>query len=70
MTLDNPIDACMRKMIRSNVRHLLIREEGTSTIVGMISVKDIVKCTIAKTDAMINRLTGMVVESEAIRKDV
>ena len=70
VTLDNPIDACMRKMLRCNVRHLLIREKDTSAIVGMISVKDIVKCALAKSDAMIDRLTGMVVESEAMRKDV
>ena len=70
VTLDNPIDACMRKMLRCNVRHLLIREKDTSSIVGLISVKDIVKCALAKSDAMIDRLTGMVVESEAMRRDV
>ena len=69
VTLDNPIDACMRKMLRCNVRHLLIREKDTSAMVGMISVKDIVKCALAKSDAMIDRLTGMVVESEAMRRD-
>ena len=70
VTLDNPIDACMRKMLRCNVRHLLIREKETSAFVGLISVKDIVKCSLAKSDAMIDRLTGMVVESEAMRRDV
>ena len=69
VTLDNPIDRCMKKMIRSNVRHLLIREKETNKIVGMISVKDIVKCAIAKHDAVVENLVGMVVVSEAIKKD-
>lgn len=46
VTLDNPIDACMKKLVASNVRHLLIREKTTGVFVGMISVKDIVKCTL------------------------
>jgi len=69
VTLDNPIDACMRKLLASNVRHLLIREKNTGTFVGMISIKDVVKCTLEKHDAVVNKLTGMVVLSEAMKKD-
>ena len=29
VTLDNPIDKCMRKMLDRNVRHLLIREKDS-----------------------------------------
>merc|ERR1711991_92272 len=65
VTLDNPIDRCMRKMLDRNVRHLLVREKDTGEIVGMISVKDIVKCAIAKQDAVVDKLTEMVVISEA-----
>lgn len=70
VTLDNPIDACMRKLLRSNVRHLLVREKDTGKFVGMISIKDIVKCAVAKHDAIVNKLTGMVVLSEAMKKDI
>ena len=70
VTLDNPIDKCMRKMLDNNVRHLLVREKDSGKMVGMISVKDVVKCTIAKHDAVVNKLTGMAVLSEAIRKDI
>lgn len=69
VTLDNPIDACMRKLLASNVRHLLIREKNTGSYVGMISIKDVVKCTLEKHDAVVNKLTGMVVFSEAMKKD-
>ena len=69
VTLDNPIDKCMRKLLASNVRHLLIREKSTGSYVGMISIKDVVKCTLEKHDAVVNKLTGMVVFSEAMKKD-
>jgi len=69
VTLDNPIDKCMRKLLASNVRHLLIREKNTGTYVGMISIKDVVKCAVEKHDAVVNKLTGMVVISEAMKND-
>lgn len=70
VTLDNPIDACMRKMINSNVRHLLVREKESSKFVGMISVKDIVKCAIVKHDAVVQQLTGFIVNSEQMKRDI
>ena len=72
VTRHNPIDDCMRKMLDRNVRHLLVRETKptTSKIIGMISVKDIVKCTLAKHDAVVNKLTEMVVVSTIIDKHV
>jgi hypothetical protein len=54
----------------SKVRHLLVREKATGHMVGLISVKDIVKCTISKHDAVVNRLTGFVVNSESMRRDI
>ena len=69
VTLDNPIDKCMRKLLASNVRHLLIREKNTGKYVGMISIKDVVKCAVEKHDAVVNKLTGMVVISEAMKND-
>jgi predicted transcriptional regulator len=65
VTLDNPIDKCMRKMLDRNVRHLLIREKESGRMVGMISVKDIVKCALAKQDAIIGRLSSMVVTADS-----
>ena len=52
------------------VRHLLIREKDTGVMVDMISVKDIVKCTIAKHDAEIDKLTGYIVNSEEMQRSV
>jgi hypothetical protein len=57
-------------MLGRDIRHLLIRQKETGSIVGMISVKDIVKCANAKHDAIVGRLTGMVVESEIMKNHV
>jgi len=75
VTLDNPIDKCMNKMIASNVRHLFVRENGAKhhesvKFIGMISVKDVVKCAIEKHNAVVNQLTGFIVNSEQMRRDV
>jgi signal-transduction protein with cAMP-binding, CBS, and nucleotidyltransferase domain len=67
VTLDNPIDNSMKKMLERNVRHLLVREKDSGKIVGMLSVRDIVKCAVAKQDAIINKLTEMVVTSETLK---
>jgi CBS domain-containing protein len=67
VTLDNPIDKCMKKMIDHNVRHLLVRQKDTGNMVGMISVKDIVKCTIAKHDAQLNKLHSHLVEATVMK---
>jgi len=47
-----------------------VREKDTGKFVGMISVKDIVKCAIAKHDAVVQQLTGFIVNSEQMRRDV
>lgn len=69
VSIGNPIDKCMHKMLASDIRHLLVREKETGMIVGMISIKDIVKCSVLKHEAIINKLTGMVVGAESMRKD-
>jgi hypothetical protein len=59
----------MKKMIQANVRHLFVREskDKSSTKVGLISVKDIVKCSIAKHDAEISQLHGFLVNKEQMK---
>ena len=60
VSIGNPIDKCMTKMLDSNVRHLLVREKVTDIFIGMISIKDVVKCNIAKQDAVVGKLSGMI----------
>jgi CBS domain-containing protein len=68
VTLDNPVDACMKKMLGRDIRHLLIREKNTGKIVGMLSIKDLVKCVVAKHDAVVHRLHDIVLTSEIIKQ--
>jgi predicted transcriptional regulator len=58
----------MRKMLNSNSRHLLIREKDTGKMVGLISIKDIVKCSLEKHDAIVSALTEMVVMKETMKQ--
>ena len=60
VTLDNPIDACMRKVLARDIRHLLIREKESGSIVGMLSIKDLVKCVVDKHEAVVGKLTNIV----------
>ena len=69
VTMENPIDKCMKKMIDSNVRHLLVRLKDTGKFVGLISVKDIVKCSIHKHEAVVNRLYTHVQSTLAMKND-
>lgn len=68
VTLDNPVDACMKKMLDRDIRHLLIREKATGEFVGMLSIKDLVKCVVAKHDAVVSRLENIVLTSEFLQQ--
>jgi CBS domain-containing protein len=68
VTLDNPVDACMRKVLARDIRHLLIREKDTGNMVGLISIKDLVKCVVAKHDAVVHRLESVVLTSEFFKQ--
>ena len=40
---DDSIEQCMNKMLFKDIRHLLVIDETTNDVVGMISIKDLVK---------------------------
>jgi CBS domain-containing protein len=51
-TLDESVEACMNKMLASDIRHLpLVNESGE--LKGMISIKDLVKTAIHEKEQMI-----------------
>ena len=57
------IDTCMEKILSREIRHLLIRSstsDQTSPIIGLISIKDIVKCMLEKMKGRENKLEDMV----------
>jgi signal-transduction protein with cAMP-binding, CBS, and nucleotidyltransferase domain len=66
VTRGNPIDKCMEKMLAREIRHLMVREKETSEIVGMISIKDIVKCAHLKHKAQLDRLEDIIVNQELV----
>lgn len=60
VTQGNPIEKCMEKMLSRDVRHLFIRDKGTSEIIGIISARDIVSCAREKSLAQISHLEKLI----------
>lgn len=54
--IDDPIDECMKKMLARDIRHLLIRDEK-GDIVSMLSIKDLVKVSVARHADVVRKLT-------------
>lgn len=63
------VDDAMQKILHADIRHLLIRENENvgSAIIGMISVKDLVKCVVDKHSAQIHRLEEVVLTSDMLK---
>ena len=54
--LSDPVEACMAKMLTRDIRHLpLVSEEGN--VVGMISIKDLVKTLVQEKEKTIRVLS-------------
>ena len=53
---DESVEACMEKMMQSGIRHLPIVDDKKS-VVGMISIKDLVKTVIAEKEDTIKVLS-------------
>jgi CBS domain containing-hemolysin-like protein len=54
---DDTIEQCMNKMLFKDIRHLLVIDETTNDVVGMISIKDLVKEVMKDKNDIITRLT-------------
>ena len=54
---DDSIEQCMNKMLFKDIRHLLIIDETTNEVVGMISIKDLVKEVMKDKNDIITRLS-------------
>ena len=72
--MNDNIDKCMEKMLGRDIRHLLVMENkadgSDGSIVGMISIKDVVKCTLAKANAKVDRLEVIVQTQDMMRHQI
>ena len=57
------LDTCMALMTQRHVRHLPVMDEGQ--LVGMISIGDVLKATIANQEVLINDLQNYIVGARA-----
>ena len=53
---NDSLETCMNKMLFKDIRHLLIMDDKNEDLVGMISVKDLIKEIMKKNDDIITRL--------------
>jgi len=58
--LDEPVADCMRKMINKDMRHLLICDDR-GEVVGLLSIKDLVKEIVAQHKEVVQRLTDFAI---------
>ena len=64
------IETCMEKMLGRDIRHLMITAKSSETIVGMISVKDVVKCCVGKFEAKVGRLEEIVQTQDMLNNHI
>ena len=50
----------MEKMLARDIRHLFLRQKEDDVIVGLISVKDVVKCAHMKSMAKLDHLETII----------
>ena len=57
------IDACMALMTEKRIRHLPVLEVGAETLIGLISIGDVVKEVISEQEFMIHQLESCIMGS-------
>lgn len=58
---DTKVGICLQLMTRKYIRHLpVLTEEGSRTVIGVVSIGDLVKRTIAAQEAMIDQLESYI----------
>ena len=56
-TADESVEVCMEKMMNHGIRHLPIVEGANKVVVGMVSIKDLVKTVIKEKEQTIKVLS-------------
>ena len=56
-TADESVELCMEKMMNHGVRHLPIVEGSNKTVIGMVSIKDLVKTVVKEKEQTIKVLS-------------
>jgi CBS domain-containing protein len=55
---DESVETCMEKMMNHGIRHLpIVKQDGTNVVVGMVSIKDLVKTVVQEKEQAIKVLS-------------
>lgn len=64
---NDSVDTCMQALLNRDIRHLLITRDSSEEVVGMISIKDVVKCVVDKHVAVIDNIERVMMEQDQMR---
>jgi signal-transduction protein with cAMP-binding, CBS, and nucleotidyltransferase domain len=65
---DASLDACMDALLNRDIRHLLVKDNNKpDSYVGMISIKDVVKCVVDKHAATMDNLEKIIQTQDMLR---
>lgn len=66
--VNESIDDCMRKMLSRDIRHLLVADDK-GEVVGMLSIKDVVKVLLAGQSEVVQKIISSALGSRAFFDD-
>ena len=63
---DDTVDACMDKMLSRSIRHLPLVDKANGKVVGLLSIKDIIKVLVEEKDAEIKQLSKLAIGQDEV----
>ena len=63
---DDTVDACMDKMLSRSIRHLPLVDKASGKVVGLLSIKDIIKVLVEEKDAEIKQLSKLALGQDEV----
>ena len=63
---NDTVDACMDKMLSRSIRHLPLVDKASGKVVGLLSIKDIIKVLVEEKDAEIKQLSKLALGQDEV----
>jgi len=63
---DDTVETCMDKMLSRSIRHLPLVDKASGKVVGLLSIKDIIKVLVEEKDAEIKQLSKIALGQDEV----
>ena len=63
---DDTVDSCMEKMLSRSIRHLPLVEKESGKVVGLLSIKDIIKVLVEEKEKEIRELSKLALGQDEV----